>query len=115
MDTETQIRMFLSPLAAMLRSRKVMTALAAVIVAILVGLVPELENVRVELIVLVGFLGSVLMGSIAAEDNAERRLEAARLAALTPAELAKETTTAVIDELAKGQPAAGETVDGAAG
>lgn len=58
----------LGPFLALLKSRKVLVALATVLIDTVIVLVPELEPYRVELVSAVTAVGSVLIGSIAHED-----------------------------------------------
>lgn len=96
---EVKIRMFLSPLAALLRSRKVMVALVSLLVMLFVAYEPRFEPFAVEMITLITAVALALVGSIAWEDTAAIKAAANESAGKTPAELAKETAVIVIDEL----------------
>lgn len=61
----------LGPLLGLLKSRKFLTALVTLIVDIIIVYTPSLESVRVELIVVLTALASVLIGGIAYEDAAK--------------------------------------------
>lgn len=98
-DVEKQVRMVLGPLAALLRSRKVMVALVSLLVAVLVGLVPELEPVQAELILVITVVAAALIGGTAAEDVARLRSEATVKAAQPTDTRVREAVNAVLDEL----------------
>ena len=86
-DVEKTVRMVFGPIAALLRSRKVMVAIVSLLVALAV------------------------IGGTAWEDTAAVKAAANVNAGKTPDELAKEVAVIVIDELAKrGQPAEPVTV-----
>jgi 4-hydroxybenzoate polyprenyltransferase len=87
------------PLAALLRSRKVMLALVALLAAIVVALIPELQNVEAELIVLITFVASVIIGGTAAEDVAKLRSDAVVKAAQPTETRIRDAVQAVLDEL----------------
>ncbi len=69
-DTRTPV---LSPGIQLLRSRKTIVALVTALVNIAVLLVPSLQPVQGELVVVFTILGSVLMASISWEDSATKR------------------------------------------
>ncbi|MGF1507406.1 MAG: hypothetical protein GYB64_13530 [Chloroflexi bacterium] len=66
---EDELTPVLGPLLALLRSRKVMVALITLIVNALIVLVPELEPVQAELLVVLTALGTALIAAIAYEDG----------------------------------------------
>jgi hypothetical protein len=108
---EVKIRMILSPIAALLRSRKVMVALVSLLVALIVTWVPQFASVETELITLITVVALALIGSTAWEDTAAIKAAANTNASKPADELAKEVAVIVIDELAgRGGPApAGDT------
>lgn len=67
----------IAPLIALLRSRKFLTLVSAIIVNVLVARVPELASVRDLLITGVILLALVLIGGISLEDAAKAGKDAA--------------------------------------
>ena len=110
-ELERQVRMVFGPIAALLRSRKVMVAIVSLLVALLVAAAPQFASVQAEMITLVTVVALALIGGTAWEDTAAVKAAANANASKTPDELAKEVAVIVIDELAKrGQPAEPVTV-----
>lgn len=68
-DTRTMIA---SPVAALLKSRKVIVALATALANIVVLAIPSLELIRMELVTVFTALGSLLIYAIMKEDVAEK-------------------------------------------
>lgn len=66
----TEIRPVIDPILNLLRSRKVLTALVALGMAILIALVPDLQPVRGELYTFVLALAIALIGGTTIEDAA---------------------------------------------
>jgi hypothetical protein len=64
--------MIVSPVAQLLKSRKVIVALVTALVNIIVLLLPSLQPVQGELVVILTTLGTVLMASISYEDGKEK-------------------------------------------
>ena len=60
------------PLIQLLRSRKFIVAIVAVLIDVVIVFVPSLEVVRTELLAVVTALASMLIGSIAYEDGQEK-------------------------------------------
>ena len=67
----TEVRPVIDPLLNLLRSRKVLTALVALGIAVLIALVPDLEHVRTELYTVVLTLAVALIGGTTIEDAAK--------------------------------------------
>lgn len=63
----------ITPIIALLKSRKVVVALTTLIVNGVVVLVPQLEPVQPELMVVLSAIGGILIGAIAYEDAAQKR------------------------------------------
>lgn len=91
----------LGPLMALLRSRKVMIALVALIAGVLVAVVPKLQPVEAEMIVLITLVASVLIGGTAAENVAQLRSDAVVKSALPTETLIRDAVQSVLDELLK--------------
>ena len=103
--------MILGPIAALLRSRKVMVAIVSLLVALLVAAAPQFASVQAEMITLITVVALAVIGGTAWEDTAAVKAAANVNAGKTPDELAKEVAVIVIDELAKrGTPAEPVTV-----
>ena len=110
-DVEKTVKMILGPIAAHLRSRKVMVAIVSLLVALLVAAAPQFASVQAEMITLITVVALAVIGGTAWEDTAAVKAAANVNAGKTPDELAKEVAVIVIDELAKrGQPAEPVTV-----
>lgn len=97
---EVKVRMILSPVAALLRSRKVMVALVSLLVALFVTAVPQFAAVQVELITLITVVALALIGGTAWEDVAATKAAAQDNVGKSPEQLAKEAAAIVIDALA---------------
>jgi hypothetical protein len=93
-------RPVIDPLLLALKSRRVVVALSALIVGLLVLAVPELQPVRGELLTLVITLSLALIGGYTVEDAAK----AGRDRAITPPDdlrdLIKDLLDGMVDELA---------------
>jgi len=105
-EVQTQVKAILGPIAALLRSRKVMVAIVSLLVALLVAAAPQFASVQAEMITLITVVALAVIGGTAWEDTAAVKAAANVNAGKTPDELAKEVAVIVIDELAKrGTPA----------
>lgn len=105
-EVQTQVKAILGPIAALLRSRKVMVAIVSLLVALLVAAAPQFASVQAEMITLITVVALAVIGGTAWEDTAAVKAAANVNAGKTPDELAKEVAVIVIDELARrGQPA----------
>jgi hypothetical protein len=69
---DTNPKPIISPVAALLKSRKTIVALVTAIVNVLVLAAPSLEPVRGELVTILTILGTVLIASISHEDAAAK-------------------------------------------
>ena len=69
MNSQTNVTPIIAPLVALLRSRKFMVGLMALVIDVLVAYVPALEPVRGDLLTVFTLLGAVLVASIALEDG----------------------------------------------
>jgi hypothetical protein len=98
---EVKVRMILSPLAALLRSRKFMVAIVSLLVALLVTAVPQFASVQTELITLITVVALAVIGGTAWEDSAALKAVAQENAGKSADELAKEVAVILIDELAR--------------
>jgi uncharacterized membrane protein YqgA involved in biofilm formation len=99
MNTDNKPTVILGPLIALLRSRKVMVALAALLAAVVVALVPALASVETEIILVITVVAGAIIGGTAAEDVAKTRADAVVKAAQPGDVLIKDTVTAILDEL----------------
>lgn len=96
---DKQVTVILGPLVALLRSRKVMVSLAALIVTVIVALVPELAPVKAEMIVMIFAVTAAIVGGVAAEDVAKVRADATVKAGEATDVQIRETVTAIMNEL----------------
>jgi hypothetical protein len=98
-------RPLVDPLLLALKSRRVVIALSALIVGVLVLAVPELDSVRAELLTLVVTLSLALIGGYTVEDAARAGRERASAPPDDLRELIKEALDSMVDEIAdKAQP-----------
>ena len=77
-DVEKTVRMILGPIAALLRSRKVMVAIVSLLVALLVAAAPQFASVQAEMITLITVVALAVIGGTAWEDPCYRDWETAR-------------------------------------
>ncbi len=97
MNEKSKRMPILDPLLLVLKSRRVLIALAALLVGLLLLAVPQLEPVRGELLTLVITLALALIGGYSVEDAA-----AAARQTPTPPDLesaVREVISAVLDEI----------------
>jgi type III secretory pathway component EscS len=96
---KAQRRPLIDPLLLILKSRRVIVALAALLVGVLVSYVPALANVQGELMMLVIALALAIIGGYSIEDAALIALER------KPTDnTLREVVKAVIEEMADGEP-----------
>lgn len=95
MDTRIPI---LTPLLSLARSRKVLVALVAIIMSLLVAAVPTLEAVRGELFVIFVTLALVLVGGITVEDAVKVGREESTAPARPTNDYVRELIEALVDE-----------------
>ena len=96
---EKQVRMILGPIAALLRSRKVMVAIVSLGVALFVTAAPQFASVQTEMITLITVVALALIGGTAWEDTAAIKAAANENSTKTADQLAKEVAAIVIDTL----------------
>lgn len=94
-----QVTPILGPLAALLRSRKVLIVVAAIITSILVSAVPELLPVRNEILTLVMTGALALVGGITVEDAAKAGRDRAAEPVKTLREEIRELVNELLDEM----------------
>lgn len=70
MPDKSQRRPLLDPLLLALKSRRFVTAVAALVVTLLIGQIPQLETLRGELITVIVTLALGLIGGYSLEDAA---------------------------------------------
>lgn len=99
MNDKTQRTPVVEPLLLMLKSRRVMTALATVIVGALSLAWPALDPVQTELLVLLLTLALAVIGGYSAEDAASAAREDASTAPDDLDERIKQAVAAVLDEM----------------
>lgn len=104
MQTPT-VHIIIGPIIALLKSRKFMTALGAIITSLLVARAPELAPYADVLILGIVLIAAALTGSIAAEDAAKRKAEATEAAAKTQAENLQEAIEAALETFYSNQSA----------
>jgi hypothetical protein len=92
-------RIILDPLLRALKSRQVLIALSAVVVALLVMALPELEAVRGELLTLVVSLALALIGGYSLSDAARIARERNGASSDELRELVKQLLIELIEEL----------------
>ena len=92
-DVEKTVRMILGPIAALLRSRKFVAAIAGIFIMWLTAQVPSLAPYQAELILAISIIISVIVGGIAHEDAAASKAAAIEAAARTN----QENTQAAIE------------------
>ncbi|MCA0455633.1 MAG: hypothetical protein LCI00_16780 [Chloroflexi bacterium] len=100
----------IAPLLALLRSRKFLTLIAAIVVNVIIAKVPELATARDILIATVTFAAVALIGGIAYEDSAQAGREAATAPAQPTEALTREGLQMIIDALIKPPPTPTTTV-----
>ena len=91
----------LTPLALLLKSRKVIVSLCALLMNVLVTALPALEPYRGELMTVITGLALALIGGIAYEDAARTAKEVAVKAAKTDQELLKALLGDLIDSISE--------------
>lgn len=94
-ENKTERRPVIDPVLLALKSRRVIVALAALLVGLLTLAVSELETVRAELMTLLITLALAVIGGYTVEDAAH----AARDRASTPPQDVRETVKEVLDGL----------------
>lgn len=104
-----QRRPIIDPFLLALKSRRVLIATCALIVGVLVAIVPELEPIQTELLILLTTLALALIGGYSVEDAARASREALPPEAVR--DLVKEVLLGVIDEIADQYDDAGKTPD----
>ena len=97
-DVEKTVRMVLGPIAALLRSRKFVAAIAGIFIMWLTAQVPSLAPYQAELILAISIIISVIVGGIAHEDAAASKAAAIEAAARTNQENTQAAIEAVVEE-----------------
>ena len=98
-DEKSQRRPFIDPLLLALRSRRVIVALCALIVGLLVLAVPDLEAVRGELLTLLITLALAVIAGYSVEDAArEARRRDTALDEADTRRLIREVVDSLLDE-----------------
>lgn len=99
MQDKSQRRPVIDPLLLALKSRRVLVALAALIIGLVALAVPEIEPVRGELLTLLATLALAVIGGYSIEDAARAGREAATSTPEDIRELVKAVLTGLIDEV----------------
>jgi hypothetical protein len=73
LDTMDTRIWFITPFLSLLKSRKFLVSMMTMAVDLLVAYVPQAEGIRVELLTVFTFIGSMLVAAIAYEDGQEKR------------------------------------------
>ena len=97
-DVEKTVKMILGPIAALLRSRKFVAAIAGIFIMWLTAQVPSLAPYQAELILAISIIISVIVGGIAHEDAAASKAAAIEAAARTNQENTQAAIEAVVEE-----------------
>ncbi len=93
------IQPIVTPLIALLKSRKVIVSLCALLLNLLVAAVPNLAPLRGELTTVITGLALALIGGIAYEDAARAAREAGSLLSISNADLIKVLLGDLIDSI----------------
>ena len=97
-DVEKTVKMIFGPIAALLRSRKFVAAIAGIFIMWLTAQVPSLAPYQAELILAISIIISVIVGGIAHEDAAASKAAAIEAAARTNQENTQAAIEAVVEE-----------------
>lgn len=89
----------LTPVLALLRSRKFIVGVVALVINLLIAVVPDLAAFRDQLMAVVTGLALALIGGIAYEDAAKAGKDAATVAPSTPEDAARKLLLDLIDEV----------------
>ena len=98
-DDKLKRRPILDPLLMALKSRRVIVALVALLVGILISAIPELAVVRAELLTLLMTLALALIGGYSVEDAARASREAASSVPDDLRDQIKAVLNSLVDEL----------------
>jgi hypothetical protein len=93
------LQLILAPIVALLKSRKVIVSLCALILKFVVAAVPDLQPFRGELMTVITGLALGLIGGIAYEDAARAGREAGSLPPMSNADLIKLLFEDLIDSI----------------
>lgn len=99
-EDKNQRRPVIDPLLLALKSRRVVVALSALLVGLLVLAVPELQPVRGELLTLVITLALALIGGYTVEDAARAGRDRAAASPDDLRDLVRDVLTGLVDEIA---------------
>lgn len=99
-DEKSIRRPLLDPLLLALKSRRVIVALCALLVGLLGLALPELQNVRGELLTLIITLALAVIGGYTVEDAARAGRDRAAAPPADLRELVKEVLAGMVDEVA---------------
>ncbi len=99
MIDNTNLQPIVAPILALLKSRKVIVSLCALLLNLLVTLVPQLATYRSELMTVITGLALALIGGIAYEDAAKAGRDAGSLPPLSNADLLKLLLSDLIDSI----------------
>jgi membrane protein implicated in regulation of membrane protease activity len=97
-EDKSQRRPVIDPLLLALKSRRVLIALSALIVGLLVMALPELQPVQDQILVLVIALALAVIGGYSVEDAARAGRERAALPPEDLKERIKEVLDSIVDE-----------------
>jgi len=98
-------RPVIDPLLIVLKSRRVIVAISAFLVSLLVMAVPELEPLLDEILTMVITLALAIIGGYTIEDAARAGRERANLPPDELRELIKDVLNGMVDEVAQGNTA----------
>jgi hypothetical protein len=97
-EDKSQRRPIIDPLLLALKSRRVLVALSALVVGLLVMAVPSLQPVQEQILVLVIALALAVIGGYSVEDAARAGRERAALPPEDLKERIKEVLDSIVDE-----------------
>ena len=103
-ENKIERRPVIDPVLMALKSRRVIVALAALIVGLLTLAVPELETVRAELLTLVVTLALAVIGGYTVEDAAHAARDRASAPDQELRDTIKEVLDGMVDEIANSSP-----------
>ncbi len=93
------LQLILAPILALLKSRKVIVSLCALLLNVIVAAVPTLAPFRADLMAVITGLALALIGGIAYEDAARAGHDAGSLPPLSSADLLKLLLSDLIDSI----------------
>ncbi len=103
-----EVQPIITPIVLLLKSRKFIVSVCALVLNLLVALVPEIAPLRTELMTVITGLALALIGGIAYEDAAKAGRDASALPMQTNADLVKALLGDLVDSASENSE--GQTV-----